>query len=358
MPIKKSFVPLEGLYHLGDKINRFVKKARVLPGCKVVSIGNITVGGTGKTPAAIYFSRLLKSEFSRMAVLSRGYGGSKSKEGALLSDGKSIFITAAESGDEPYLIAMNLNGVQVAVGRKRFEMGMKVLQGYQPELFILDDGFQHYALARDVDIVLVDATNPFGNGHLLPNGILREPVEALKRADIIITTKSDLVSTEELDDLVQKIKDISHHTQVFKAVHKAVSLTRLPYDYSKPGSQKSNGFNVMQKENIWAISAIGNHRAFEQQLKNLGAASVSSITFRDHHDYTEKDVEAILKRISPYDIVITTEKDWIKLSRFKPMFSKLKNFYFLAIEFSILNNEVLLKEGLKAKLLLGKKPGN
>ena len=321
----------------------------------MVSIGNITTGGTGTTPAAIYFSRLLATEGHRVGILSRGYGGSMVKEGGVLSDGEDLLLSPAQGGDEPYLLAVNLPGIQVAVGRKRFDMGRALQERYGNDLFVLDDGFQHYALARDVDIVLVDATNPFGNGQLLPHGILREPISALERADIVILTKCDLADSMALADLQGHLEKASGRETIFRSRHAPTGLVKLPIEYNfKNVAKKPAKTSLFDHEEVWALSAIGNHRAFEKTLLELGASKVESITYRDHHDYSERDVEAILKRVSPYQFLITTEKDWIRLKKYKDEFAHLKNFYYLKIEFEIMSNEVLLKEGLKAKLLSGK----
>ncbi|MCB1201054.1 MAG: tetraacyldisaccharide 4'-kinase [Leptospiraceae bacterium] len=344
---------LERFYRFGDRVNKWIKRARVVDHAKVVSIGNITTGGTGKTPAAIYFARLLQSESYKIGVLSRGYGGTAMKEGGVLSDGKQLKLGHRESGDEPYLIAANLPGVPVAVGRSRYLSAVELRDNYDCNLFLLDDGFQHYALARDVDIVLIDAMNPFGNGHTLPHGILREPIEALKRSDIVILTKTKLAESTEIQQTVARISDMSGHQLVFMSNHEPTGLVQIPSEYKIGSKLKLQKTSILNSETVWALSAIGSHRSFEKSLYQLGAAKVKSITYRDHYQYNEKDIENLLKRVSPYDFVITTEKDWVKLREFSPALEKLKNFFFLKIEFKILANEILLKEGLKAKIIAG-----
>lgn len=353
-PMAEEQYLLERLYRLGDRINRLLKKAREIPQAKVVSIGNITTGGTGKTPAVIYFAQILKKEGYSVGVLSRGYKGKQTKLGAILSDGMNIFLSPQESGDEPYLLAVNLPQIPVAVGRNRMAQALKLQENYGINCFILDDGFQHYALKRDVDIVLIDATNPFGNGHLLPNGILREPVEALKRSDIVILTKCDLAPQKNVEDLTRQVKEISRHELIFRAVHKPIGLIKLPTEYGLGKENKIKKCQILKEKKVWALSALANSRSFETTLQNLGVQEVMPITYRDHHNYTPKDVENILQRIKPNDFLVTTEKDWVKLEQYSAEFSHLKNFYYLKIEFQILENEFLLKEGLKAKILAGK----
>jgi len=352
----QSTKPLENLYKWGDKINKWLKKAKSIPKTKVISIGNITTGGTGKTPTVMFISQLLKNEDYNIGVLSRGYGGSKMGEGAILSDGNIIYLTSKESGDEPLMIAVNSPSVPIAIGRNRYNMGKQLKKQCNTNLFILDDGFQHYSLHRDVDIVLVDATNPFGNGHTLPHGILREPIESLKRADIIILTKTDLALSNEIEELINYIKKLSGHEIIFKAIHKPISLIKLPIEYNIDfnTNKKTENLKTIKNETVWALSGIANHKSFENTLLNLGVSEVKNISFRDHHDYSEKDIESILKRVSPYEYLITTEKDWVRLKKYKNHFKNLHNFFILKIEFQLINNEVLFKEGLKAKILTGK----
>lgn len=201
----KSF-PLEKIYELGDRVNKAISKPKKIKNIPVISIGNLTTGGTGKTPATIYFVKMLQEMNLKPAILTRGYGGTIYREGGILSDGKTMLLTERESGDEPYLLAVNLPGVPIAVGKNRYENGLKLARLFPIDVFVLDDGFQHYGLGRVMDIVLIDATNPFGNGHVLPHGTLREPVEALKRSDTVILTKSSLISEETKTELIEKNK--------------------------------------------------------------------------------------------------------------------------------------------------------
>ena len=165
-------------------------KVRRLP-CKVISVGNITVGGTGKTPMTRYLARQIQALGRRVAIVSRGYKGAAEKNGGLVSDGKRVLMDAATAGDEPYLLAAGLRDVPVAVGRDRFAAAMRLLQAHDSEVIILDDAFQHLPLARDLNIVLLDHQRPFGNHHLLPRGPLREPLTALERGDVFILTRRD-----------------------------------------------------------------------------------------------------------------------------------------------------------------------
>lgn len=343
--------PLEKLYSLGNRLHRRITKTVQIPEAKILSVGNITTGGTGKTPATIYFSRLLRSEFPRQAILTRGYGGKKTRETHLLSNGKQLLLDSDDSGDEPYLMAVNLPGVLVAVGRNRLRNAQHLVKEYGTQLFLLDDGFQHYRIFRDADVVLIDATNPFGNGGLLPKGILREPLENLSRAHTIVVTKSDLVEVGALEELREKLRHLSGLSHIFTSRHAVCGLVKIPHAYAPGIMPDLVSTELLQHETVWALSAIGNSRAFVAMLKRAGAERVEEISFHDHHNFTERDLRMVLARVRPYDIVVTTEKDYVRLRKHMAMLKILRQFYYLKIEFEILENEILLKEGLKARLM-------
>lgn len=343
--------PLEKLYSLGNRLHRGMTKSVRIPGAKILSIGNITTGGTGKTPATIYFSKLLRAEFPNQTVLSRGYGGRLSHETNLLSDGFRLLLDSDDSGDEPYLMAVNLPGVKVAVGRNRLKNAQRIVKDFGSTLFLLDDGFQHYRIGRDADVVLIDATNPFGSGKLLPQGILREPVENLNRASVIVLTKADLVSLPILDDLRERIQKISGLSHIFTSRHASRGLVKIPHAYSPQEKVHIVATDILKHETVWALSAIANSRAFEEMLRRVGAETVEQISFRDHHDFSERDIDMIISRVKPYDLLVTTEKDYVRLRKHIERLRIFKQFYYLKIEFEILENEILLKEGLKGRLL-------
>ncbi len=162
--------------------------SRELP-CKVISIGNITVGGTGKTPMTIYVATEIKRAGFNVVIVSRGYKGRAEKHGGIVSDGRRIYMDADQAGDEPYMIACRLNDIPVVVGKDRFAAGMLAIDKFQPDVIVLDDAFQHLKLKRDLDLVLLDHRRPFGNTHLLPRGVLREPVSSLARGAACILTR-------------------------------------------------------------------------------------------------------------------------------------------------------------------------
>jgi tetraacyldisaccharide 4'-kinase len=180
-------------------------KTRKLP-CRVISIGNLTLGGTGKTPMVVAVAGFLSENRKRPAVVSRGYGRQDETRILVVSDGRSLLVDARTGGDEPVLIGSKLSDVPVVVGNKRYEAAQYALKLFNPDIVILDDGFQHLQLRRDLDIVLVDAADPFGNGKLFPAGILREPVTALRRAHAVVITRADASgSVEELRENIRRI---------------------------------------------------------------------------------------------------------------------------------------------------------
>lgn len=343
---------MEQIYQFGDRLNKIIKKPRKIRNIPVISIGNLTTGGTGKTPAAVYIVKLLQKLNYKPAILTRGYGGTIYKEGGILSDGKSLLLSERESGDEPYLLSVNLPGVPVAVGKDRYENGQKVDHLYDVNVFVLDDGFQHYSLERNLDIVLIDATNPFGNGHLLPHGSLREPVDALKRSHVIILTKTSLVPEEKLDSLRKQVREIAGHEKIFLSNHSPANLVTLPapYNLTASDSWKREKLSILKNKNVWALSGIGNHRAFEKTLSGLGVGEISNISYRDHYRYTLKDILGILKRVMKEDYLVTTEKDWIRMQYFSEHLSELEHFYFLAIQFTLTENEAGFRELLQSVL--------
>ena len=186
---------------------RHILTPRRLP-CNVISIGNITAGGTGKTPMTIYVAELLKTLGYRVAILSRGYKGGSEKEIRVVSDGQKILMTPTMAGDESYLMAIRLSDVPIVVGRNRFAAGSLAVKRFQPDVIVLDDAFQHVKLQRDIDLVLVDRAQPFGNGHVLPRGSLREPVSSLRRCAACILTRADAAADESRSESCKRLKSI------------------------------------------------------------------------------------------------------------------------------------------------------
>jgi tetraacyldisaccharide 4'-kinase len=289
-----------------------LKRRQRLPH-KVISVGNITTGGTGKTPAAIALAEEAKRRGLYPVILTRGYRG-KAKGPCFVTKGRSPLLSADDAGDEPLLMAERLEGVPVVKGRDRYEAGRYALAHIDHEdefLFILDDGFQHWRLHRDKDIVLIDALNPFGNRVLLPFGKLREPLGSLDRADIIVLSKSggegqDRQGRPCIDPLVKEIRRYTK-ARIFPAEHRPLSCRFLS------GEKKPPEWLFGRK--VFGLSALGNPLSFEKTVLSLGAQFRGRKMFRDHHRYSASDVAKVLKgaQKSGAEWIVTTEKDIIKL---------------------------------------------
>lgn len=283
-----------------------LRKRRRLP-CPVVSIGNLTVGGTGKTPLTIWLARWLRQQGWRVVVLSRGYGGQRRDKPCVVSIGEGPLRAWSEVGDEPYLLAQELPGIPILVGKDRFASGQHAREYFGAQVVILDDGFQHYRLARDLDIVLIDATNPFGQGALLPRGILREPLRALQRADAVVLTRVELAQ-DALGDVTEQIRAWAPHLPIY---HLRTTVQAV-WEGDMHGC---SGAASLRSRRVVAFAGIGNPQAFAATLTQLGYNVAALVVFPDHHPYTERDWRAIIDVMHRYeaDCLVTTTKDRVRL---------------------------------------------
>jgi tetraacyldisaccharide 4'-kinase len=266
-------------------------------GRPVISVGNLTVGGTGKTPAVAMLAKYFLARGKRVAILSRGYGGTLRGE-AVVSDGTALYLSPREAGDEPYLLAATVPGLMVAVGANRWRAGVLALAQLTPDIFILDDGFQHLRIKRDLNILLLDCRRPFGNGRTVPAGLLREPVSAAGRADIIIHTRCS--GEEEVAPVQEK--------PTCRAFHHLVGATPLKGGELQP-------FGRFRELRGIAFAGIADPVAFFRDLEEEGLTIAAAIPFPDHCRYGEEELRQILhaaQRIDA-DYLITTEKDGVKL---------------------------------------------
>ena len=304
---------LEGFYYIGYLIkkHRALKHQKRLP-CRVISIGNITVGGTGKTPATIAIAEEAKKLGLIPNILTRGYKG-KTKGPCFVSKGDGPLLSEEDAGDEPMLMADRLKGVPVIKGEKRYEAGMFALSSLpsalHPDIFILDDGFQHWNLFRDKDILLIDGTNPFGNRKLLPLGPLREPLSAIGRADIIVITRTDKGSSlgSEVNGLMNEIRDFNTKASVFFAEHMPSKFIKVSGDIFPLEWAKEKRF--------FGFSGIGNPASFKDTLLSAGVDLRGFKSYRDHYRYNSRDIEKIIEdsKKSNADWIVTTEKDIMRL---------------------------------------------
>ena len=282
--------------------------------CKVISVGNIAVGGTGKTPMTIYVAERLKHFGYRVAVISRGYKGDAEKTGKVVSDGQTISVNPEVAGDEAYVLACRLRGVPVIVGKKRVDGGLLALNTFNPDVIVLDDAFQHMKLARDIDLVLLDNRQPFGNSHLLPRGILREPLAALVRADAFVLTHSGGIPGPATD----RLKTIAPHGAVFTSDHKAY-FYRVPSRAKVPLTELSgqliyNPSGFLTRQRVTAFSGIARNDDFRQTLDNLQCHLTRFLSFPDHHFFADSDFESIVRAAeqTSAEFIITTEKDYAR----------------------------------------------
>ena len=279
--------------------------------CPVVSIGNITLGGTGKTPAVIAVAEFLARNGKHPVVVSRGYGRKDESQVQVVSDGRSVLANTSTGGDEPVLIASRLPGVPVVVGSNRYQAAQHALQRFPVDVVILDDGFQHQRLRRSLDIVLVDATDPFGNGKLFPAGILREPVSALGRAHAIIVTRTDK-KEESMAGLLQSIRR-NTQAEIFTSRHRPLDLVDCSTGERKP-------LTALRNVKAFVFSGIARPLSFISLLTSLGVSIAAESVYPDHHQYQRSDLANIFKKAADAQVnmIITTEKDMVRLKDLRP----------------------------------------
>jgi len=282
--------------------------------CRVVSIGNLTVGGTGKTPLSIHVARVLQRAGYGVAVISRGYRGLAERTGGIVSDGVNLLMAPAESGDEPYLIASCLEGVPVLVGRDRFRQGQAAVRQFKTEVIVLDDGFQHRCLARDLDLLLLDDSRPFGNGWLLPRGRLREPVSAMARADAFVLTRSGRPSRS-----FELLKAVSGNRPIFLSDHRSRIQRFVPAGETvslASGRSDFDGIDTVRSRPAVAFSGIAANRDFRKALGAMAVEVVDFLEYPDHHAYAEQDLAAIVRAVTKRggNLLVTTEKDFVRIA--------------------------------------------
>lgn len=310
-------------------------------GCLVVVVGNLTVGGTGKTPVVEKFARILNERGRKVAILSRGY---KSKKEPLprklwrklthgeeappkiVSDGEKVLLDSEVAGDEPYMLARNLPGVVVLCDKNRVKAGSYAIRKFGCDTLILDDGLQYLPLKGKLNLLLVDKSNPFGNQHLLPRGILREPVKHLNRASYIFLTKSDGVRDEALLEL---IRENNPKAEIIECAHKPQYLRAVDSEEELP-------LERLKGARIASFSGIASPESFEKMLREFGAEIRYNQRFLDHHRFTRIEIERLYKKAGELelDMIVTTEKDAVRL--FEDIKAPIP-IYYLRLEIDILS---------------------
>ncbi len=337
---------LSRLYGLAVGVRLFLyEKGLIRPnalGCQVISIGNLTVGGTGKTPVVEIFARELQKAGRRVAVLSRGYKKAKApfkkrimdrmllrerkRPPRVVSDGAKLLLDSAMSGDEPYMLASNLPDVAVLVDKDRVKSGRYAINKLGCDTLVLDDGFQYMALKHRLDIVLVDRTNPFGNEHVLPRGILREPVRNISRASFIFITKSNGTGS---DPLRKRLRELNPTAEIIECRHAARFLTHV-------FTSERKELDYLKGLKVVAMSGIAMPVGFEKELERRGAHVVDTHRFADHHRYTQQEIINIINaaKREGAEAIITTEKDAVRFPRLDRCDVPI---YFLRVDIEILS---------------------
>ncbi len=293
------------LHHVGYRLG-LARRTR-LPAL-VVSIGNVTLGGTGKTTATMAVARWLAGRGRRVAILSRGYRGLGESGSVVVSRGDGPLVGVPEAGDEAYMMAESLRGVAVLVGKDRRRTGRLAVEELGAEVLVLDDGFQYQRLEKDVEIGLVDALAPFGYDFLVPRGMLREPLTHLARADAVWLTHSDLIREPDVQAIRSRIGELAPEARVWEARHVPTRLRPLLRDAEELPPEALSGKTVV------ALSSIGNPAAFERTLERTGAVVLGRMRFPDHHTYRAGDLRGLSSaEAASAEWIVTTQKDAVRL---------------------------------------------
>ena len=317
--------------------------------CSVISIGNITVGGSGKTPMTIYVAELIKHLGYGVAIISRGYKGEAEKIGGVVCDGRIICMGPDKAGDEPFMVAKRLKTVPVIVGQNRFKTGILAIKEFKPDVLLLDDAFQHLKLNRDIDLVLLDSKKPFGNTYLFPRGTLRESASALSRGDAVILTRSDAgkqASLSQIKNFVPKkpIFHSSHTPYIYKIVtgNSAQSPDRL-------NISSKYDFDIFKNKRVFAFSGIASNDDFRRTIESFKCKLENFSGFPDHHQYLDKELDEIVKSATDLSVefIFTTEKDYVRIAH------KIKwpmDLVIIGIEISFGINDIAFKSFIKSRL--------
>jgi tetraacyldisaccharide 4'-kinase len=344
--VRGGLFGLSKVFEAAVKGRRFLYNARILRdstlGVQVIAVGNLTVGGTGKTPVVEKFARELKDQGRNVAILSRGYKSKppplgrrllnklflreESTPPRVVSDGRSLLLDSETAGDEPYMLASNLKDVIVLVDKDRVKSGRYAIEKYGCDTLLLDDGFQYWKLrGRRMDVVLVDCQQPFGNEFLLPRGTLREPPSHLARANTIFITKCD----GQVQPLRRRIAQLNPSARLIECTHRPLYFEDVFTGQRQP-------LSLVQGRRVAAVSGIAQPESFVQSLVKLGAHLVYSRPFADHHRFRQQEVLKVINRSKQKqaEVIITTQKDAV---RFPKLDRRDLPIYFMRVEIQIIS---------------------
>ncbi len=283
--------------------------------CRVVSVGNITLGGTGKTPMTLHLAGIYRELGKKAVIISRGYKGTHRRGILVVSDGRQILSDARRAGDEPCLMAHLLPGLPVVVGRDRFAAGKFAIRRFAPDVILLDDGFQHLRLARDLNLLLLDARHPFGNGYLFPRGTLREPPGAVARSDAMVLTRFTPGHASVLPDNLSTYRE----APFFRAIHRPVVRGQVDRDKACPALGDLEPIPLdsswLRSLPLFAFSGLAGNLGFWDAIRQAGGMLKGTMGFADHHRYGDADYGRIRSaaRRSGAQCLITTDKDYVRL---------------------------------------------
>jgi len=317
-----------------------IMRTRKLP-CKVISVGNITSGGTGKTPVVELLVRFLQNQGFKVAVLSRGYKRQGRKKVVVVSDGEKILAEPGQAGDEPYLLARNLKNTPVLVGKDRYRLGEYAWQNFGIDLVILDDGFQHLALARDLNILLLDASRPFGNHKVLPRGLLRESVNSIRRAHALLLTR---VQREPNPEIFYHYQTLGLSIPVFQSHQQGQRLIN-----TLTGEDKD--VEYLKDKKVLAFCGIANPDSFKELIQELGGNLVLFKAFKDHHRYRISQLKEIAQdsKALSADMVLTTQKDYVRLIPYQPLDFPL---WYLKLSMELITDQEAFQDLILQKMSL------